>query len=993
MISDTIISAIANLFALFCSRGGVDEEMSANLLEAYLSRHFGIRNKNEYVDLYKDLRAFYECTPDPNMDVIVDRICTGLKSKIRHEEGAMVLLRLMEFCAKTPENFDPKDEIFIRSAQNLGIESELFDSFAAFVMGQVTDDVKLCTFAGLNQPIKTLWIGQMNRMVFSYDGDDIDSLLFNDVPLTRGLYQIWDRSSVLRTKSGIPYYYSSIQRFYEEEKEENGIVFFGRDMNFRFPGTDIGLHDFSFDMMGGQLIAIMGGSGAGKTTLLSLLNGTLRPQSGTVTVNGHTLDEPEVKALIGYVPQDDLLIEELTVYQNLYYTAKLCFEGMPDEEVNAKVMSVLKELGLDQAKDLKVGSPIRKTISGGQRKRLNIALELIREPAVLFLDEPTSGLSSADTEKVILLLKEQTYKGKLIVTNIHQPSSDVFKLFDRLWILDRGGYPIYDGNPIEAITYFKEAARYADAQTSMCPVCGNVNPETILNVVEEKALDSTGQISDARKTSPEEWHRRYLDSRPAMDDVQTAPLPRGEQKKPGAFRQWLLFTKRNALTKITNRQWLLITLLEAPLLALVCALLTRYTPTGQEYSLMENKNLVSFLFMAVIVATFIGMSGSAEEIIKDRALLKREHFLQLSYGSYIASKIALLAVVSLIQTATFLLVGNTVMGLHGQFLAMWAVLFVTAFLSNLLGLLLSQNLNSVVAIYITIPILLIPQILLCGLVVHFEDLAPDSTTGNVPAIGNVIPSRWAYEALAVTTFADNDYERDLFGYDCQKYESQYYRLGYIDLLRKAVQMREADSQNGKAENPHHLLLLQNELPWLAEVCGIPAYEGRYDYTSLCTYLDEAEDVQQKLGNNATMGQDRLLSRRVKAIGKEAVVAQRRNHTNLQLENLLTGQPTNVLCEDVDGHIVPRAGYVYLTPRSTHGNAPFYSSSKRLGSYRIPTFTFNLWVLVLMCVLCWIVLLFNLPNNFNNAERRTHLRWLRSQRSAARKSTAQAETEK
>ena len=185
------------------------------------------------------------------------------------------------------------------------------------------------------------------------------------------------------------------------------------------------------------MLAIMGGSGTGKSTLLSILNGSLIPQEGSITINGHDISEPEAKQLIGFVPQDDLLIEELTVYQNLWFTAKLCFDGMTDEEIDRRVLKTLKDLGLDAAKDLKVGSPINKYISGGQRKRLNIALELIREPAVLFLDESTSGLSSADTEKVINLLKEQTYKGKLIAVNIHQPSSDVYKLFDRLWLLDR----------------------------------------------------------------------------------------------------------------------------------------------------------------------------------------------------------------------------------------------------------------------------------------------------------------------------------------------------------------------------------------------------------------------------------------------------------------------------------------------------------------------------------------------------------------------------
>ena len=230
----------------------------------------------------------------------------------------------------------------------------------------------------------------------------------------------------------------------------------------------------------------MGGSGTGKTTLLSILNGSLIPQEGHITINGHDISEQKAKDLIGFVPQDDLLIEELTVYQNLYYTAKLCFASLSEEEIDRRVMKILKDLGLDATKDLKVGSAINKYISGGQRKRLNIALELIREPAVLFLDEPTSGLSSADTEKVINLLKEQTYKGKLVVVNIHQPSSDVYKLFDRLWLLDKGGYPVFDGNPIDAITYFKSAANYADAETSACPTCGNVNPEIVFDPVRKE---------------------------------------------------------------------------------------------------------------------------------------------------------------------------------------------------------------------------------------------------------------------------------------------------------------------------------------------------------------------------------------------------------------------------------------------------------------------------------------------------------------------------
>lgn len=143
--------------------------------------------------------------------------------------------------------------------------------------------------------------------------------------------------------NGKPVYYSTILDAYKSVKgleldKTEEVEFCGRNINFRFPNSDNGMHDLSFTLRNGELLAIMGGSGTGKTTLLSLLNGTLRPQEGTITINGHDISEPAAKSLIGYVPQDDLLIEELTVYQNLWFTAKLCFEGMSEADLDKRVM-------------------------------------------------------------------------------------------------------------------------------------------------------------------------------------------------------------------------------------------------------------------------------------------------------------------------------------------------------------------------------------------------------------------------------------------------------------------------------------------------------------------------------------------------------------------------------------------------------------------------------------------------------------------------------
>ena len=961
-MTDIILSSFISLFALFGKVEQVDETRAKNMLVNYLRRHFGIRNIDLYIDLYSDMRGAYEMTDDLDTQETAKGICSALHGKIQAIEESMLLLRLMEFCGGAGEH---SEVMFKTMAEQFNIPDEQYNIYLDFVTNKPTEQVMMHQLDGFEGTLKTLLDPTNGILIFTYLGSD--TVLLNDVPVLSGAYQIWLQSSVLKGSSGRPVYYSSIIDAYNracgrEEDQMQAVEFCGRHINFRFPGSDNGMHDLDFTLHNGELLAIMGGSGTGKTTLLSLLNGSLQPQEGTITINGHDIREPEAKALIGYVPQDDLLIEELTVYQNLWFTAKLCFEGMSDSELDSRVMKTLKNLGLDAAKDLKVGSAINKYISGGQRKRLNIALELIREPAVLFLDEPTSGLSSADTEKVINLLKEQTLKGKLIVVNIHQPSSDVYKLFDRLWLLDKGGYPVFDGNPIDAITYFKEAANYADAETSACPTCGNVNPEIVLNIIDEKALNNSGEVSDERKMTPQEWHELYLKNRPELPTPAVSDVPHSDQKQPNAFKQFAIFLHRNIKTKITNLQYLCITLLEAPLLALVCAYLTRYAPP-EGYTVMDNKNMVSYFFMSVIVATFIGMSGSAEEIIKDRALLKRESFLHLSYGSYIWSKIVYMGVVSLIQTLLFIVIGNAIMGIQGLFGTWWLILFMTAFLANLTGLLLSQCLNSVVAIYISIPMLLIPQILLCGLVVSFSDLTPKSTTGNVPVIGDLIPSRWSYEALAVTSFTDNRYEAPLFEMDKEKYETQFYNMGFLYELQSQLETMKDEQQRGKTVNLQHLEVIRTNLPVITEFCQMKPYDGDYSYASLRQYMLDAEDILAKRSNSITLKADALMSNVVRQQGKDAVMELKRNNFNLKLEDCVIGADQQRMLDVIDNYIVPRTGSIFLTPRSNIGRAPFYSSEKVVGGWHIKTLWFNMAVLLLMSIIATILLLSDCPGRF------------------------------
>ena len=968
-MNETILNGLLNLFAVFASAVRIEEQQASRAVHFYLSSHFGVRSHKEYIELYSELRSMYD---DPLFPVdkenVIRNICEQMKVKLVAEEQLLLLVRFVEFAYSNSEEFENHLPLFHLVADIFAIPQEEFDDILAFITGKPSSSLLTIsgeeaaignhiTRKGMDGFIRVLFIRRFDKQIFTYYGSGV--VFMNDIPLSPGIFYAWQHSSVLKGPLFLPVYYSDLLTVYNKNERKEAIFLNGRDLNFTFKNSTNGLHNFSFNLESGQLVAIMGGSGVGKSTLLGIMNGNIRPDEGRITVNGYPLDAPEARQLIGFVPQDDLLIEELTVYQNLWFTARLCFARLSDQEIKARVENVLKELDLEGIKDLEVGSPIRKTISGGQRKRLNIALELIREPAILYLDEPTSGLSSSDSEKVIMLLKEQTHRGKLVVVNIHQPSSEIYKLFDRLWLLDRGGYPIYDGNPIEAIIYFKQAAKYTDPDISVCSTCGNVNPELILNIIDSKKIDDSGNQTNIRKFTPEEWHEKYISSRPSYTPVEEKELPDSKQKKPTWFKQFCIFLERNIRTKLVNKQYLAITLLEAPLLALIVALLTRYVD-GDEYTLLANKNFVSYIFMSVIVVTFMGLSISAEEIIKDRPVLKREHFLRLSRSSYLTSKMVYLLGVSGFQSLLFILVGNTIIGVGWEMFGVWwSILWITSFLANLTGLILSQSMNSVVAIYITIPLLLIPQILLCGLVIKFDDLNTSASKENkVPLIGDIIPSRWAFEALMVEQFADNAYNQAYFPIEREKYLAQYYENIHSKEVRRLAEQLE-----GK-DDPDKRLTVENELAVLGRAARIaPRSEGE----SFLSYLDKVDSALHERARNFTAYLDQIQEKDIREKGSEWVTEQKKKYHNSAIEDLVMGAGSRNFYKEHGNRIYPAVGQIYIVPDNPFGRAPFYSYEKKLGSMLISTYNFNLLIIGFFALLAIIAIFAEFPGRFLKEE--------------------------
>ncbi|MDR0418991.1 MAG: ATP-binding cassette domain-containing protein, partial [Prevotellaceae bacterium] len=687
--------------------------------------------------------------------------------------------------------------------------------------------VKYLNNPKLSGKVFVLYIYSTNMLMVKYFGKS--NIYLNGRNLGIGQAYIFGLGGVIRSPRIDPIYYNKIIGAFTRNIEDTTITYVAKDVSYRFGGSKDGVHPFSFHARSGELIAVMGGSGVGKSTLLNLLSGQLKLRTGKITINGYdtTVDKDILRGVIGYVPQDDMLVEELTVYENLYYNALLCFKDYTEKQIAYEVNNAIEQFDLVEARDLKVGNPLNKFISGGQRKRLNIATELIRQPSVLFVDEPTSGLSSIDSEKVMLLLKKQSLKGKIVVVNIHQPSSDLYKLFNRVLIMDHGGRVIFQGNPMDAIVYFKEAAHFINPEESECGTCGNVNTDLTLKVVEARVVNEYGKLTRKRKRTAEEWYRLYMmkiNPRIWSEHPLKSKLPKNNFKIPKQIKQLSIFTERNIKSKLANHQYMLITLLEAPILAFILGYFTKYVIGTDEnpnlYIFIENTNIPSYIFMSVVAVLFFGLSASAQEIIKDRKILQREKFLHLSRNSYLLSKILVLCIISAIQSLSFLAIGNFILEINGLTLQYFLVLFSTSICANMIGLNISSALNSEVAIYILIPLILVPQLLFSGVVVRYEELHRSLTsTDKVPIVAEITVSRWAYEALAVTQFKDNRYERNFFDYDMKLSQLSFasgFLIPQIDVSVLTV-MRDVKADLIDDYTEHKLKLLRNEIPRLQKM--------------------------------------------------------------------------------------------------------------------------------------------------------------------------------
>lgn len=1008
-MSEEILKALMELFALVVKQDGGTLIPEREYVLRFLRKQLSRESVQEYMSLFdqhagpviENTSSKKRDAPSVKDSVKIFSICKKINRTLNQEQKIVVVMRLYEL-VNSDRRFTPQRMNIINTvAEVFRISSDEFSTIEKFVKNTDCEDLQDPAILLLSPENKKPGLVKMQPgcrdtriIILRIESVDLyfikyispDQIFLNGLPVSEGAIYTFPKGGSVKSSRGYAIYYSDVTSFFLKQHHVHRISFIAEKLTYRFRDGQTALDNVSFAAEEGKLIGIMGASGSGKTTLMNIISGIMKPGSGSVRINGIDVhkENSRLEGVLGFVPQDDLLVEDLTVFENLYYAACQSFSDKDHGEITRLVEQTLSNLGLLEKRDLKVGSPFNKMISGGQRKRLNIALELIREPSIMFVDEPTSGLSSRDSENLMDLLRDMTLKGKLMFTIIHQPSSEIYKMFDKVLILDKGGCMVFYGNPVDAVTHFKSLDSQINPDIGQCPSCGNINPETIFNIIETQVVDEFGKYTEKRKVKPEEWAASFSTKYPFAHPGEVDKDPYSNFKKPGIFRQLRIYLSRDFRGKISNRQYVLLTLLEAPILGFILSIIIRYIPDPDSdvYIFADNENIPIYIFMSLIVALFMGLTISAEEIFRDRKILRRERFLNLSRSGYLLSKVMILIFISAIQTFLFIIIANGILEIRGLYFNYWLALFTTAFCANMLGLNISAAFNSAITIYIVIPLLIIPMMVLSGAMFPFDKL--NRKIGNVekvPVIAEIMPTRWTYEALIVSQFKDNEYSKVVFNREGDSYynlmkklsEADFNKVHRIPALRDALKISLAEynrEQSASGIPDVHfskLELLKNELSRISLLEQMPRFTywqglepGTFNPSSADSvehYLNKVDKLFSRIANNTSDLIDSFYNMngpRLKKLENE--------YYNYSLKELVTKPYERKKILVYNNRLIQNTDPVYLEP-GTNGpldfRTHFFSPSKYIFGIRTDTFAFNISLVLLGTIILYITLYYDL----------------------------------
>ena len=471
--------------------------------------------------------------------------------------------------------------------------------------------------------------------------------------------------------------------------------------------------DINMHIAPGEFVAFIGASGVGKSTLMHMMCGINKPTKGKVFINGTDLfkNYEAIKNVIGYVPQDDIVHTNLTLQDMLSYSAEL---RMPDNATSIEKDRRIKEV-LDIVDLTGYEHVMIKNLSGGQRKRAGIAVELLADPKLFFLDEPTSGLDPKNEREMMKTLRKMADSGRTVVLVTHNTVN--VHMCDKLVFFGEGGKICFDGKHSEIKEFF--------------------------------GTDDFVEIYSSIDTDPNRWHQKYLKTRDEnrkLDEDEDSET-KLKKKRKSVFRQYNTLTRRYIKTILNNKFQLFLLTIQTPLIVIGLSAIM----SAKVFEYYEKTKAI--VFSVSLAALYIGLGDSIQEICKERVILKKEFMANLRLSAYVASKITVMLILSFLQSLlfvyTFKLLNKTPVDgvMYSWTIEMIITMTITVFSSATIGLLVSSISRDESAAMTYLPLLLVPQSLFCGMLFELE--------GITIKISNFILCRWSLEMLGTTNNLNN----------------------------------------------------------------------------------------------------------------------------------------------------------------------------------------------------------------------------------------------
>jgi ABC-type multidrug transport system ATPase subunit len=812
------------------------------------------------------------------------------------------------------------------------------------------------------------FFNKYNYLAFKYEGTE--PLYHNDKITYNTYFYSFRKNDILQFDGLEPITYAEIENQLDELSKPLKIFLSGQNISYRYKNSLFDIKPFSFSEESGQLIGILGNNGVGKSSILKLISNQLKPVEGKVCINGYNLAEygSRLNPIIGYVPFEDLSEKELSIYENLLFQAELSLGSMPYEEIKGKVKETIIKFQLE---DVAYQSLIKnnfQNLTDFQKACFRIAIEMIRNPYILFLDEPLAGLSFADSRRLLSIFKEETYSGKLIFISSYFPAADFYNMFDKIWYIDQDGYLIYSGEPSRSLSFFKDSGLfpYYFIQNRQ----EIVSPEDVIKIVETKKIQSDGKVSEERLVSPKSWYEAWKNKNKTKipdKSITGKAIPISGSRLPGIEKQFILYLLRNFRLRFLNFSYLFFHLFIIPLLGISVSIIIKNL-YGDHYILGRNEYLPLFLFLSVIIVLFSGLLASVEELYHEKKRIERDISLNISQFSYQNAKVAYLFFLSGLQSFWYVILTNLILGIQGMMIFYFLTYLSVSVFGNILGLILSQSIKRLNVSYILIPFILLPNIIFGGYIIPFDHFKyTGKEEKKIPILAEFIPARYAYEAIMVEQFSKNKYNKYYFEDDKNIYDYNYiYALILPKLevtLTKAINALDSSSKPDSLSQ--ELELLRNEVEFLGERTEIAPFDKidllnlkNFDYrhsNDVYGYLTYIKFLSENLISEYKMNRLKTTNHLLDSLGTLSLDLFKDLHHNQSIEEILTKNKEERILM-AENQLIKIGKAVYHNSESKFGRSHFFASEKRIGQHLLPTFRYNLSAIWIMNIILYVLYL-------------------------------------